>query len=244
MGRTGRGRSAPAHLGYCDGDEGGPRRRLRADPFGLRAHPLRQPRQRDQPGTRALEAGGPLSWGEGLSLTADQDMLADEPEPSRAPNHLPSRHDDGAATAKLHQVDLLIAGAEQQEVRDPEVESHVLSGVSDWSVSSYVSRFASAGASCFSGRGSTSGGSCSPFLNACKPLPRWPIISGRRPGPKTTRTITNTTSSSPKPMPNMGTQHRSAPCQPQRLIILWPDRFRHRGTPPLQRKRQRPRRTG
>ena len=122
MGRTGRGRSAPAHLGYCDGDEGGPRRRLRADPFGLRAHPLRQPRQRDQPGTRALEAGGPLSWGEGLALTADQDMLADEPEPSRAPNHLPSRHDDGAATAKLHQVDLLIAGAEQQEVRDPEVE--------------------------------------------------------------------------------------------------------------------------
>jgi len=122
MGRTGRGRSAPAHLGYCDGDEGGPRRRLRADPFGLRAHPLRPPRQRDQPGTRALEAGGPLSWGEGLALTADRDMLADEPEPSRAPNHLPSRHDDGAATAELHQVDLLIAGAEQQEVRDPKVE--------------------------------------------------------------------------------------------------------------------------
>src|SRR2546425_3657197 len=34
---------------------------------------------------------------------------------------------------------------------------------------------------------SLSGGSCSPFLNACKPSPRWPIISGRRPGPKTTR---------------------------------------------------------
>src|SRR3989442_11479416 len=34
---------------------------------------------------------------------------------------------------------------------------------------------------------SLSGGSCSPFLNACKPLPRWPSISGRRPGPKTTR---------------------------------------------------------
>ena len=122
MGRTGRGRSAPAHLGYCDGDEGGPRRRLRADPFGLRAHPLRPPRQRDQPGTRALEAGGPLSWGEGLALTADRDMLADEPEPSRAPNHLPSRHDDGAATAELHQVKFLIGGTQQHEVRDPEVE--------------------------------------------------------------------------------------------------------------------------
>ena len=49
-------------------------------------------------------------------------MLAHEHEPSRAPNHLPSRHDDGAATAELHQVDLLIAGAEQHEVRDPKVE--------------------------------------------------------------------------------------------------------------------------
>src|SRR2546425_13064058 len=40
MGRTGRGRSAPAHLGYCDGDEGGPRRRppRGADPLGLRDH--------------------------------------------------------------------------------------------------------------------------------------------------------------------------------------------------------------
>jgi len=46
----------------------------------------------------------PLSWGEGLALTADRDMLADEPEPLRAPNHLPSRHDDGAATAELHEV--------------------------------------------------------------------------------------------------------------------------------------------
>src|SRR5437016_11727783 len=144
MGRTGRGRSAPAHLGYCDGDEGGPRRRLRADPFGLRAHPLRPPRQRDQPGTRALEAGGPLSWGDGLALTADRDVLAHEAEPSRAPNHLASRHDDGAVTAELHEVDLVCAGTEQNEVRDPEVESHGVSfGVSDRSVSSYSSRFAS-----------------------------------------------------------------------------------------------------
>jgi hypothetical protein len=49
----------------------------------------------------------------------------------------------------------------------------------------------------FSGGASISGGSCSPFLNACKPLPRWPIISGRRPGP------------------TMGTDDRSVPHQPQ-----------------------------
>ena len=69
-----------------------------------------------------MEAGAPLSWGDGLALTADRDVLAHEHEPSRAPNHLPSRHDDGAATAELHQVDLLIAGAEQNEVRDAEVQ--------------------------------------------------------------------------------------------------------------------------
>ena len=43
MGRTGRGRSAPAHLGYCDGDEGGLRRRppRGADPLGY--VPIRRP---------------------------------------------------------------------------------------------------------------------------------------------------------------------------------------------------------
>ena len=71
----------------------------------------------------STSGGAALSWGEGLALTADGDMLADEPEPSRAPNHLALRHDDGAATAELHEVDLLIAGAEQQEVRDPEVRT-------------------------------------------------------------------------------------------------------------------------
>ena len=163
----------------------------------MRRWPAWRATARDQPGGRAVEADAALSWGDGLALTADRDVLAHEAEPSRAPNHLPSRHDDGTATAELHEVDLLLAGTEQNEVRDPEVESHVLAGgVSDRSVSSYVSRFASTGAVGFSGRGSISGGSCSPFLNACKPLPRWPIISGRRPGPKTTRT----TSGSPKPM--------------------------------------------
>jgi len=29
-------------------------------------------------------------------------VLAHTPEPSRAPNHLPARHDDGAVTAELH----------------------------------------------------------------------------------------------------------------------------------------------
>src|SRR5438128_12677699 len=75
-----------------------------------------------QPGARAVEADAALSCGDGLALTAALDVLAHDLEPSRAPNHLPSRHDDGAATAELHQVDLLIAGAEQQEVRDPKVE--------------------------------------------------------------------------------------------------------------------------
>ena len=75
-----------------------------------------------QPGARAVEADAALSWGDGLALTAALDVLAHDLEPSRAPNHLPSRHDDGAATAELHQVDLLIAGAEQNEVRDAEVQ--------------------------------------------------------------------------------------------------------------------------
>ena len=75
-----------------------------------------------QPGARAVEADAALSWGDGLALTAALDALAHDLEPSRAPNHLPSRHDDGAATAELHQVDLLIAGAEQNEVRDAEVQ--------------------------------------------------------------------------------------------------------------------------
>ena len=69
-----------------------------------------------------MEADAALSWGDGLALTADRDVLAHDPEPSRAPNHLPSRSDDGAATAELYEVDLLIGGTEQHEVRDPEVE--------------------------------------------------------------------------------------------------------------------------
>src|SRR5438876_841103 len=56
------------------------------------------------------------------SLKFYRDVLAHEAEPSRAPNHLPSRHDDGAVTAELHEVDLVCAGTEQNEVRDPEVE--------------------------------------------------------------------------------------------------------------------------
>src|SRR3989442_14192369 len=73
---------------------------------------------------------------------------------------------------------------------------------------------------------STSGGSCSPFLNSCKPFPRLPITSGNRPGPKTSRTTTSTTSSSPTPISNMDGHHRSASHQPQRLVILWPGRLR------------------
>jgi len=75
-----------------------------------------------QPGPRAVEADAALSWGDGLALTAALDVLAHDLEPSRAPNHLPSRHDDGAATAELHEVDLLIGGTEQHEVRDAEVQ--------------------------------------------------------------------------------------------------------------------------
>src|SRR2546425_4606370 len=69
----------------------------------------------------------------------------------------------------------------------------------------YHSHFASAGGVGFAGGTSISGGSRRPFLNSCNPFPRLPITSGRRPGPKTTKTITSTTSSSPKPMPNMRT---------------------------------------
>ena len=69
-----------------------------------------------------METEAALSWGDGLALTADRDVLAHEAEPSRAPNHLPSRHDDGAVTAELHQVNFLIGGTQQHEVRDPEVE--------------------------------------------------------------------------------------------------------------------------
>ena len=176
-----------------------------------------------------MEADACLSWGDGLALTADRDVPAHEAEPSRAPNHLPSRHDDGAVTADLHEVDLLISGTQQHEVRDPEVESHGVSvGVSDWSDSSYPSRFASAGGVGFLGGASISGGSCSPFWNSRIAFLRFPIISGRRPGPKTSNTTTSTTSSSPTPMPNMGTEHRVASRQPQRrLVILWPDRRTH-----------------
>src|SRR2546422_6571101 len=44
-------------------------------------------------------------------------------EASRAPNHLASRHDDGAAAAEFHEIDLLIGGAQQHEVRDAEVQT-------------------------------------------------------------------------------------------------------------------------
>src|ERR1044071_2736190 len=47
------------------------------------------------------------------------DVLTHGPERSRAPNHLTSRHDDSAATAKLHQVDFLIGRSKQHEVRHP-----------------------------------------------------------------------------------------------------------------------------
>src|SRR5881628_3706223 len=77
---------------------------------------------RDQPGGRAVEADAALSCDDGLALTADRDVLAHEAEPSRAPNHLPSRHDDGAVTAEFHEIDLLIGGTQQHEVRDPKVE--------------------------------------------------------------------------------------------------------------------------
>src|SRR3989454_4697302 len=89
----------------------------------------------------------------------------------------------------------------------------------------YHSHFASAGGVGFAGGTSISGGSRSPFLNSCIPFPRLPIISGNRPGPKTSRTTTRTTTNSPMPMPNMDADHRSASHQPQRLVILWPDRI-------------------
>src|SRR5438034_8591436 len=91
----------------------------------------------------------------------------------------------------------------------------------------YHSHFASAGGVGFAGGTSISGGSRSPFLNSCIPFPRLPIISGNRPGPKTSRTTTRTTTNSPMPMPNIDGDHRSASHQPQRLVILWPDRRSH-----------------
>jgi len=69
-----------------------------------------------------VEADAALSWGDRPALTADRDVLAHEAEPSRAPNHLASRHDDGAAAAEFHEIDLLIGGTEQHEVRDAEVQ--------------------------------------------------------------------------------------------------------------------------
>src|SRR5947199_7869675 len=85
--------------------------------------------------------------------------------------------------------------------------------------------------SSLSGAFSISGGSRSPFWNSRIACPRFPIISGRRPGPKTSRTTTRTTSNSPMPMPNMGGEHRSTSDQPQRLVILWPDRLRQDTAP-------------
>src|SRR5213593_3641999 len=95
----------------------------------------------------------------------------------------------------------------------------------------YHSHFASAGGVGFAGGTSISGGSRSPFLNSCIPFPRLPIISGNRPGPKTSRTTTRTTTNSPMPMPNIDGDHRSASHQPQRLVILWPDRLRQDTAP-------------
>src|SRR5207247_145672 len=95
----------------------------------------------------------------------------------------------------------------------------------------YHSHFASAGGVGFARGTSISGGSRSPFLNSCIPFPRLPIISGNRPGPKTSRTTTRTTTNSPMPMPNMDADHRSASHQPQRLVILWPDRLRQDTAP-------------
>jgi predicted Zn finger-like uncharacterized protein len=63
--------------------------------------------------------------------------------------------------------------------------------------------FALAFASVSPGVTSISGGSRSPFLKACTPLPMLPMTSGSRPAPKMTRTITSTTRSSPIPKPNM-----------------------------------------
>src|SRR6266446_2328062 len=84
--------------------------------------------------TRRRAHGQRLPW-RGPALTAALDVLAHDLEPSRAPNHLPSRHDDGGATAELHEVDFLIGGTEQHEVRDPEVESPVPLVVSPTGVS-------------------------------------------------------------------------------------------------------------
>ena len=50
--------------------------------------------------------------------------------------------------------------------------------------------------SSLSGAFSISGGSRSPFWNSRIAFPRFPIISGRRPGPKTSRTMTRTTTDS------------------------------------------------
>src|SRR5207253_2684254 len=61
--------------------------------------------------------------------------------------------------------------------------------------------------------------------------PRWPIISGRRLGPNTKRTMTRTTTNSPMPMPNMGGDHRSASHQPQHLVVLRRDRRRQDTAP-------------
>src|SRR5438128_1924196 len=79
--------------------------------------------ERPDPAMRAgRQAYNSVGRGEQPALLVRRDVLAHEAEPSRAPNHLPSRHDDGAVTAELHEVDLVCAGTEQNEVRDPEVE--------------------------------------------------------------------------------------------------------------------------
>src|SRR5437870_8598705 len=97
----------------------------------------------------------------------------------------------------------------------------------------YHSHFASAGGVGFAGGTSISGGSRSPFLNSCILFRRLPIISGNRPGPKTSRTTTRTTTNSPMPMPNMGTQHRSAPCQPQLVMATHATKARERFDLPI-----------
>src|SRR5262245_52254304 len=65
-----------------------------------------------------------------------------------------------------------------------------------------------------------------PFLNDWMPLPRLPMTSGRRPAPKTSRTITKMTSSSPIPSPNMDEIIRKPPGAGKPAL-------RRRGAPPI-----------
>src|SRR5713101_5865463 len=75
---------------------GGPRRRLPrgADPLGLRAHPAGPPRQPDQPGAQAVEAGAPQAslrhkpgtvFGIGIFAAAEQLARSDDGEGAKGP---------------------------------------------------------------------------------------------------------------------------------------------------------------